>query len=169
MGVIKLYEDVEDEVTATAERQMEVLIENSYSYEDLEEKLKPYLNDIDQEISEVINRSSIKHYVDEKKAYELANKHLMDYTKNDRVAKINRMIKDKLLDNNKMITNSMGVAYNGKGYSLQEFYTKEINKHVLMVSSGAFDRKTAIRKLINSLGDSGIKSINNDKSGRNYL
>ena len=39
---------------------MEVLIENSYSYEDLEEKLKPYLNDIDQEISEVINRSSIK-------------------------------------------------------------------------------------------------------------
>ena len=82
MGVIKLYEDVEDEVTATAERQMEVLIENSYSYEDLEEKLKPYLNDIDQEISEVINRSSIKHYVDEKKAYELANKHLMDYTKN---------------------------------------------------------------------------------------
>ena len=174
MGVIKLYEDVArrirkaNEVTATAERQMEVLIENSYSYEDLEEKLKPYLNDIDQEISEVINRSSIKHYVDEKKAYELANKHLMDYTKNDRVAKINRMIKDKLLDNNKMITNSMGVAYNGKGYSLQEFYTKEINKHVLMVSSGAFDRKTAIRKLINSLGDSGIKSINYDKSGRNY-
>ena len=39
---------------------MEVLIENSYSYEDLEEKLKSYLNDIDQEISEVINRSSIK-------------------------------------------------------------------------------------------------------------
>nr|DAT41056.1 MAG TPA: hypothetical protein [Caudoviricetes sp.] len=66
MGVIKLYEDVArrirkaNEVTAIAERQMEVLIENSYSYEDLEEKLKPYLNDINQEISEVINRSSIK-------------------------------------------------------------------------------------------------------------
>ena len=72
VGVIKLYEDVEDEilrdiarrirkaneVTAIAERQMEVLIESSYSYEDLEEKLKPYLNDIDQEISEVLNRSS---------------------------------------------------------------------------------------------------------------
>jgi hypothetical protein len=66
VGVIKLYEDVArrirkaNEVTAIAERQMEVLIENSYSYEDLEEKLKPYLNDINQEISEVINRSSIK-------------------------------------------------------------------------------------------------------------
>lgn len=182
MGVIKLYQDVEDEilkdiarrikkadkVTATAERQMEVLIENGYSYEDLEEKLKPYLNDIDEEISEVIDRSSIKHYEDEKKAYELANKHLIDYTKNDRVAKINRQIKDNLLANNRMITNSIGVAYNGKGYGLQEFYTKEINKHVLMVSSGAFDRQSAVRKLINSLGDSGIKSINYDKSGRNY-
>lgn len=182
MGVIKLYEDVEDEilkdiarrikkadkVTATAERQMEVLIENGYSYEVLEEKLKPYLNDIDEEISDVIDRSSIKHYVDEKKAYELANKHLMDYTKNDRVAKINRQIKDNLLANNKMITNSMGLAYNGKGYGLQEFYTKEINKHVLMVSSGAFDRQSVVRKLINSIGDSGIKSINYDKSGRNY-
>ena len=63
VGGIKLYEDVArrirkaNEVTATAEMQMEVLIENSYSYEDLEEKLKPYLNDIDQEISEVINKA----------------------------------------------------------------------------------------------------------------
>lgn len=105
--VISLYEDVEDEilkdiarrirkadeVTATAERQMEVLIENGYSYEDLEEKLKPYLSDIDKEISNVIDKSSIKHYVDEKEAYERANKHLVDYRKNDRANMINRQIK----------------------------------------------------------------------------
>jgi hypothetical protein len=105
---------------------MEVLIENSYSYEDLEEKLKSYLNDIDQEISEVINRSSIKHYVDEKKAYELANKHLMDYTKNDRVAKINRMIKDKLLDNNKIITNLWEWHITVKATACKSFILKKL-------------------------------------------
>lgn len=180
--VVKLYEEVEaeilkdiarrikksDEVTATAERQMEVLIENGYSYEDLQNKLEPYLDDIDTEINDLIDKSTIKHYADEKKAYELVNKNITPYERNSRAIKINRQIKDNLLANNDMITNSLGLAYNGQGYSLQDFYTKEINKHTLMVSSGAFDRQTATRKLINSIGDSGVKSINFDKSGRNY-
>ena len=180
--VVKLYEEVEaeilkdiarrikksDEVTATAERQMEVLIENGYSYEDLQNKIEPYLDDIDTEINDLIDRSTIKHYADEKKAYELVNKTLTPYERNSRAIKINRQIKDNLLANNNMITNSLGLAYNGQGYILQDFYTRKLNKHALMVSSGAFDRQTAIRKLINSIGDSGVKSINFDKSGRNY-
>lgn len=182
VGVINIYKDVEDEilkdiarrikkadkVTPTAERQMEVLIENGYSYKDLEKKLKPYLDDIDQEIETVLDKSTIKHYLDEKKAYAMVNKNLVDYVKNDRAIKINRQIRSTLLANNKMITNSMGVAYDGKGYTLQEFYKKELNKHILMASSGAFDKQTAIRKFINSIGDSGVKAISYDKSGRNY-
>lgn len=180
--VNKIYEEVEEEilrdiarrirksneVTATAERQMEVLIENGYSYEDLQNKLEPYLDDIDTEINDLIDRSTIKHYADEQKAYKLANKLLTPYEQNSRAIKINRQVKDNLLANNDIITNSMGLAYDGKGYELQDFYKREINKHVFMTSSGAFDRQTAVRKFINSIGDSGIKAINYDKSGRNY-
>lgn len=182
VSVIKLYENVEDEilkdiarrikkaskVTGTAQRQMEVLIENGYSYQDLQTKLKPYLENIDKEISKVLDESTIKHYYDEKKAYERANKHLIDYKKNDRANMINRQIKDDLLRNNKILTNSLGFAYDGKAYTIDNFYRKELNKNILMVSSGAFDRESATRKLINALGDSGVKSINYNKSGRNY-
>lgn len=181
-NVINLYEDVEDEilkdiarrirkenkVTATAERQMEVLIENGYSYENLEEKLAPYLNDIENELENVLNESGIKHYANEKKAYERANKYLIDYTKNDRANKITRQIRTELLNNNKILTNSIGVAYDGKSFKLNEFYKKQLNKSILMVGSGAFDRETATRKLINNLGDSGIRAINYNRSGRNY-
>ena len=181
-NVINLYEDVEDEilkdiarrirkenkVTATAERQMEVLIENGYSYEKLEEKLEPYFNDIENELENVLNESGIKHYANEKKAYERANKYLIDYTKNDRANKITRQIRTELLNNNKILTNSIGVAYDGKSFKLNEFYKKQLNKSILMVGSGAFDRETATRKLINNLGDSGIRAINYNRSGRNY-
>lgn len=181
-NVINLYEDVEDEilkdiarrirkenkVTATAERQMEVLIENGYSYEKLEEKLEPYFNDIENELENVLNESGIKHYANEKKAYERANKHLIDYTKNDRANKITRQIRTELLNNNKILTNSIGLAYDGKSFKLNEFYKKQLNKSILMVGSGAFDRETATRKLINNLGDSGIRAINYNRSGRNY-
>ncbi|MFO3716114.1 phage minor capsid protein [Anaerococcus cruorum] len=181
-NVINLYEDVEDEilkdiarrirkenkVTATAERQMEVLIENGYSYEKLEEKLEPYLNDIENELENVLNESGIKHYANEKKAYERANKNLIDYTKNDRAHKITRQIRTELLNNNKILTNSIGLAYDGKSFKLNDFYKKQLNKSILMVGSGAFDRETATRKLINNLGDSGIRAINYNQSGRNY-
>ncbi len=181
-NVINLYEDVEDEilkditrrirkadkVTATAERQMEVLIQNGYSYEDLKKKLEPYLDDVDKEIERVLEESSIKHYADEKKAYEKANKHLLDYAKNNRVHKITRQIRKDLINNNNILTNSMGVAYNGKNYALDKLYRHELNKQILSVSSGAFDRETATRKLINNLADSGVKAINYQASGRNY-
>lgn len=181
-NVINLYEDVEDEilkdiarrirkenkVTATAERQMEVLIENGYSYEKLEEKLEPYFNDIENELQNILNEAGIKHYANEKKAYERANKYLIDYTKNDRANKITRQIRTELLNNNKILTNSIGLAYDGKSFKLNDFYKKQLNKSILMVGSGAFDRETATRKLINNLGDSGIRAINYNRSGRNY-
>lgn len=180
--LLELYQELEDEIlrdiarrikkanglTATAERQAEVLIENGYSLEELEAKLKPYINDINIETENLIKNSSLKHYEDEKKAYKLANKQLIDLVDNPIAKKRIETCINKLIIGSGNITQSKGVVFQGKDVPLNVFYKRELNKAVFKVGSGAFDNQSAIRKLINDLSNSGIKEINYMDSGRNY-
>ena len=180
--VISLYEDVEDiilkdvakrlanakEITDYAEAQIQVLVENSKSNEDIWKKINPYLDKIDNNLKNTIDKSAITHYVDEKNAYEMANKSMIDYLKNERAMKITDEIKDSLIQNNRILSQSMGFAYDGKTYLLDNYYRQQLNRHTLMVSSGAFSFDDPAIMLVNKLADSGIKSIDYMNSGRSY-
>lgn len=180
--LLELYQELEDEIlrdiarrikkanglTATAERQAEVLIENGYSLEELEAKLKPYINDINIETENLIKNSSLKHYEDEKKAYKLANKQLIDLVDNPIAKKRIETCINRLIIGSGNITQSKGVVFQGKDVPLNVFYKRELNKAVFKIGSGAFDNQSAIRKLVNELSNSGIKEINYMDSGRNY-
>ncbi|WP_058990605.1 phage minor capsid protein [Anaerococcus rubeinfantis] len=181
-NLIELYQDLEDAIlediakrinkngylTATAERQAEVLIQNGYTTEEIESLLKPHLEDIDEEISDIITRSSLKHYEDEAKAYRSVNKSLVDLSKNNHVNNTIASAMDRLIEGNGNITKSLGVVYNGENIKLNNFYMKSLNQAAFQVASGAFSRQQVVRSLINNLSDSGIRVINYQQSGRNY-
>lgn len=180
--LIELYQDLEDAIlediakrinkngylTATAERQAEVLIENGYTSEEIGSLLNPYSDDIDEEIHDIINRSSLKHYEDEMKAYRSVNKSLVDLSKNNHVNNTIASSMDRLIDGNGNITKSLGVVYNGENIKLNDFYKKSLNQAAFQVASGAFSRQQVVRNLINNISDSGIRVINYQNSGRNY-
>lgn len=181
-NLIELYQDLEDAIlediakrinkngylTATAERQAEVLIENGYTSEEIGSLLNPYLDDIDEEIHDIINRSSLKHYEDEIKAYRSVNKSLVDLSKNNHVNNTIASAMDRLIEGNGNITKSLGVVYNGENIKLNDFYKKSLNQAAFQVASGAFSRQQVVRNLINNISDSGIRVINYQNSGRNY-
>lgn len=180
--IVELYQDLEDDIlkdiakrinknkylTATAERQAEVLIERGYSTDEIEMLLKAHLKDIDEELKNIINVSGLKHYEDEYKAYSLANKQLEEFSKNRHFDHIINNACDRLIEGNANITKSLGVVCNGKDIKLNTFYKKSLNQATLKVASGAFSNQQVVRGLINELSDSGIKVINYQKSGRNY-
>lgn len=180
--LIELYQDLEDSIlediakrinkngylTATAERQAEVLIENGYTSDEIESLLNPYLEDIDEEIYNIVDRSSLKHYEDEMKAYRSINKDLVDLSKNNHVNNTIASAMDRLIEGNGNITKSLGVVYNGENIKLNDFYKKTLNQAAFQVASGAFSRQQVVRSLINNLSDSGIRVINYQNSGRNY-
>lgn len=180
--LIELYQDLEDAIlediakrinkngylTATAQRQAEVLIENGYTSEEIGSLLNPYLDDIDEEIHDIIDRSSLKHYEDEMKAYRTVNKSLVDLSKNNHVNNTIASAMDRLIEGNGNITKSLGVVYNGENIKLNNFYKKSLNQAAFQVASGAFSRDQVVRNLINNISDSGIRVINYQNSGRNY-
>lgn len=180
--LIELYQGLEDDIleditkrimkngylTATAERQAEVLIENGYTAKEIEGLLKPHLEDIDQEISQIINNSGLKHYEDEAKAYRSINKNLIDLSKNKHTENIINNAMERLLKGNANITQSLGVVCDGEYVKLNKFYKDKLNQAAFKVASGAFSRQQVVRGLVNDLSDSGIRVINYQNSGRNY-
>lgn len=180
--LIELYQDLEDAIlediakrinkngylTATAERQAEVLIENGYTTEEIESLLKPHLENIDQEISQIINNSSLKHYEDEAKAYRSINKNLIDLSENKHAENIIDNAMERLILGNSNITKSLGVVYNGENILLNDFYKKTLNQATFKVASGAFSSQQVVRSIVNDLSNSGIRVINYQQSGRNY-
>ena len=129
---------------------------------------KSILDDIDEEIQDIINRSSLKHYEDEMKAYRSVNKSLVDLSKNNHVNNTITSAMDRLIEGNGNITKSLGVVYNGENIKLNNFYKKSLNQAAFQVASGAFSRQQVVRNLVNNLSDSGIRVINYQNSGRNY-
>lgn len=180
--LIELYQDLEDAIlediakrikkngylTATAERQAEVLIQNGYTTEEIESLLKPHLADIDEEISDIVNRSSLKHYEDEAKAYRSVNKRLVDLRKNKHAENIVDNAMERLILGNANITKSLGVVYNGQHIGLNDFYKTTLNQAAFKVASGAFSSQQVVRGIVNDLSNSGIRVINYQQSGRNY-
>lgn len=129
---------------------------------------KSILDDIDEEIQDIINRSSLKHYEDEMKTYRSVNKSLVDLSKNNHVNNTIASAMDRLIEGNGNITKSLGVVYNGENIKLNDFYKKSLNQAAFQVASGAFSRQQVVRNLVNNLSDSGIRVINYQNSGRNY-
>lgn len=180
--LIELYQDLEDAIlediakrikkngylTATAERQAEVLIQNGYTTEEIESLLKPHLADIDEEISDIITRSSLKHYEDEAMAYRSVNKILVDISKNKQAENIIDNAMERLILGNANITKSLGVVYNGQNIGLNDFYKTTLNQAAFKVASGAFSSQQVVRSIVNDLSNSGIRVINYQQSGRNY-
>lgn len=180
--LVKLFEDVEDEIlkdiarrikqtgylTATAERQAEVLITNGHDLSKLKEKLKPYLNDIEDEIDDILDSSTLKHYQDEQKAYDTVNKVLEGFEGNSNVKKRVEVAKNRLKNDVLDLTDTMGIPISNKYTVLDRLYKAELNKAVFMIQSGAFDSISTARRLINKISSEGVKFINYESSGKNY-
>ena len=170
----EILKDIADRLKKTydldnqAQGKIQFLLDNSYSIGEVEEKLEPFLEDIEIELDHIIEKAGLKHYRSEQQAYSLVDKRLEDIGSNSVIQKQMDIARTKLLQDNGSITKSMGFAYDGKSYSLHDFYTKELNKHIILASSGAYDYQSTVRGLVHKLSQSGVKSINYMDSGRNY-
>lgn len=180
--LVKLFEDVEDEIlkdiarriektgylTATAERQVEVLITSGHDLKELKQKLKPCLDDIEDEIDNILDSSTLKHYQDEQKAYDTVNKVLEGFEGNSNVKKRVEVAKNRLKNDVLDLTDTMGIPVSNKYTVLDRLYKAELNKAVFMIQSGAFDSISTARRLINKISSEGVKFINYESSGKNY-
>ena len=85
--LLKVYEQIEDEILIDIAKKINKNLDVSYEtemwlysgrdYNELKKKLKPYFKDIDTKLDLLVEDSIKKHYLDEQNNYSMIDKSLM--------------------------------------------------------------------------------------------
>lgn len=176
--LLKVYEQIEDEILFDIAKKIKKNLDVSYEtemwlyggrdYNELKKKLKPYFKDIDRRLDLLVEDSIKKHYLDEQNIYSMIDKSLMPFVKNKAVLKQIELYQEAMKKQLHSIANTMGVAVNDKFVPLNQLYKHELNKAIVSTQSGVIDKTKAVRRVINNISRGGVKFINYENSGRNY-
>lgn len=176
--LLKVYEQIEDEILFDIAKKIKKNLDVSYEaemwlyggrdYNELKKKLKPYFKDIDRRLDLLVEDSIKKHYLDEQNIYSMIDKSLMSFVKNKAVLRQIELYQEAMKKQLHSIANTMGVAVNDKFVPLNKLYKHELNKAIVSTQSGIVDKTKAVRRVVNNISKGGVKFINYENSGRNY-
>lgn len=150
-------------ITATAEIQISAMIDLGYSAQEIQREISRITSLSQETIQEMYEKAAIESDRFEKEVYQKMGKKPVEYKDNRflkaEVDRISRQTKNEFRN----ITQSLGfsVKRNGKTVFLpaSRAYQHVLDRANLEIQSGAFDAKTAIKRAVKELADSGLKMV----------
>ncbi len=176
-AIEKLYSDLEwrimsdiirriainGEVTRAADWQIYRLHELGESKEAIKSAIQDALNLTDKEIDQLYEDAIASGYTRDHKLYEAAGKEFISYAENKVLQQMVKAIKEQTFDAFKNITQSLGFAekVNGKIVftDLAEFYQQTLDAAMVDIASGTFDYNTVLKRTIDTLTNSGLRTV----------
>ena len=176
-AIEKLYSDLEwrvmsdiirriainGEVTRAADWQIYRLHELGESKEAIKSAIQDALNLTDKEIDQIYEDAVASGYTRDHKLYEAAGKEFISYAENKVLQQMVKAIKEQTFDAFKNITQSLGFAekVNGKIVftDLAEFYQQTLDAAMVDIASGTFDYNTVLKRTIDTLTNSGLRTV----------
>ena len=173
----KLYSDLEwrvmediirrikinGEVTRAADWQIYRLHELGESKEAIKSAIQDALNLTDKEIDTLYEDAIASGYTRDKKLYEAVGKEFIPYAENLALQQMIKAVKSQTFETFKNITQSLGFAekVNGKIVftELAEFYQQTLDAAMTDITSGTFDYNTVLKRTIDTLTNSGLRSV----------
>lgn len=176
-AIEKLYSDLEwrimsdiirriainGEITRAADWQIYRLHELGESKEAIKSAIQDALNLTDKEIDQLYEDAIASGYTRDHKLYEAAGKEFISYAENKVLQQMVKDIKEQTFDAFKNITQSLGFAekVNGKIVftDLAEFYQQTLDAAMVDIASGTFDYNTVLKRTIDTLTNSGLRTV----------
>lgn len=151
------------EITSTADWQINRLRELGYSSEDIEKFIMETLNATWPEMFELYDKVVDWEYVRNKKIYEQINAEFIPYDDNEQLKQWVEAVKQQTATTLQNFTRTMGLVEQINGQltylPLTDFYRKTLDAAIMDITSGAFDYNSTLRKVVNTLTRSGIRTI----------
>lgn len=176
-AIEKLYSDLEwrvmsdiirriainGEVTRAADWQIYRLHQLGESKEVIKSAIQDALNLTDKEIDQLYEDAIASGYTRDHKLYEAAGKEFIPYAENKVLQQMVKAIKEQTFDTFKNITQSLGFAekVNGKIVftELADFYRQTLDAAMVDIASGMFDYNTVLKRTIDTLTNSGLRTV----------
>lgn len=151
------------EITSTADWQLNRLYALGYSSDEVESMIMKALKATWPEMFELYDKVIDWEYVRNKTLYEQINGQFIPYEDNEQLQQWIEAAKAQTADTLKNLTQTMGIVEQINGQMtflpLTEFYQRTIDAAILDITSGAFDYNSVLRRTVNTLVRSGIRTI----------
>ena len=150
-------------ITSTADWQITRLYQLGYSSAEIEDMIRQTLKATYPDVFELYDEVLDWEYVRNRTLYEQINAEYIPFEDNDRLQQILQSMKSQTRGTLQNLTQTMGVVQQVGGQMtflpLTQFYQQTLDAAVLDIVSGAFDYNSVLRRTVETLSRSGIRSI----------
>ena len=150
-------------ITSTADYQINRLKEMGKSSEEIEKILKDALNATWPEMFKLYDDVSEWQYVRNKDIYDQVNREFIPPEDNKWLIQMSEAVKEQTKDELTNISQSYGFSVNMNGKTVfmpfAEYYQKYVDAAIMDIITGNFDYNTVLRRVVQQMTDSGLRTV----------
>lgn len=155
---------INGEITRSADWQINRLYELGMSKSDIEKALKDNLNISDEDIHNMYSDVIKSGYTRDENLYKSVGKEFVSFQDNFALQQLLFAVSMQTSGELKNISRSLGFAIkqiNGqiKFQPIAEYYQNTLDNAIMSISSGVFDYNTVLKRVVNEMTNSGLRTV----------
>lgn len=153
-----------EEITSAADWQINRLYELGVSKDEIDSLIQSTLDVSDDEIDRIYDEVVKSGYARNEELYADKGKEYIPYAENEQLQQLVKAVKNQTKSEFKNITGSLGFAVRNPDNTvsftpLAKFYQDTLDNGLMQIASGAFDYNTMLKKVVKTMTDSGLRTV----------
>jgi hypothetical protein len=153
-----------EEITSAADWQINRLYELGVSKDEIDSLIQSTLNASDDEIDRIYNEVVQSGYARNEELYTGKGKEYIPYAENKQLQQLVKAVKNQTKSEYRNITGSLGFVVRNSDNTvsftpLAKFYQDTLDNGLMQIASGAFDYNTVLKRVVKTMTDSGLRSV----------
>lgn len=153
-----------EEITSAADWQINRLYELGVSKDEIDSLIQSTLNASDDEIDRIYDEVVKSGYARNEELYTSKGKEHIPYAENKQLQQLVKAVKNQTKSEYRNITGSLGFAVRNADNTLSftplaDFYQRTLDNGLMQIASGAFDYNTVLKRVVKTMTDSGLRSV----------
>lgn len=165
---------INGEITSTADWQINRLYQMGMSKKAVKKAIKEALDLSNKEIKKLYHDALYNEYIRNQSLYKEKGAKWIAFDKNDELQTMIAAVEEQTTREMKNITQSLGFAIRGPDRKIiqspiKDFYQNTLDDAMMDLASGAFDYNTVLKRTIQTMTASGLRTIDYDSGWSNRV
>lgn len=153
-----------EEITSATDWQINRLYELGVSKDEIDSLIQNTLDVSDDEIDRIYDEVVKSGYARNEELYTSKGKEYIPYAENKQLQQLVKAVKNQTKSEYRNITGSLGFAVRNADNTLSftplaDFYQRTLDNGLMQIASGAFDYNTVLKRVVKTMTDSGLRSV----------
>lgn len=153
-----------EEITSAVDWQINRLYELGVSKDEIDSLIQSTLDVSDDEINRIYDEVVKSGYARNEELYTSKGKEYIPYAENKQLQQLVKAVKNQTKSEYRNITGSLGFAVRNPDNTvsftpLAKFYQDTLDNGLMQIASGAFDYNTVLKRVVKTMTDSGLRSV----------